>query len=43
MAKKPCHPTQEFNQEAKTTHELSALAVSSDDELDELLSKNTYY
>ena len=42
MAKKPCHPTQESNQETKTTQELFALAVNSHDDLDELLSKNTY-
>ena len=38
------HPvTEEPNQEAKTTKELLALAVNFDDQLDELLTKNTYW
>ena len=35
-------PSKESNQEAKTTKELFALVVNFDDELGELLSKNTH-
>ncbi|XP_068721567.1 uncharacterized protein, partial [Montipora capricornis] len=36
-------PSKESNQEVKTTKELFALAVNSDDELDELLAKSSYW
>ena len=36
-------PSKESNQEVKATKELFALAVNSDDELDELLAKNSYW
>ncbi|XP_068708134.1 uncharacterized protein [Montipora foliosa] len=36
-------PSKECNQEVKTTKELFALAVNSDDELDELLVKSSYW
>ena len=36
-------PTAESNAEMKTTKELFALAVNSDDELDELLARNSYW
>ena len=36
-------PSKESNQEVKTTKELFALAVNSNDELDELLAKNSYW
>ena len=35
-------PSKKSNQESKTTKELFALAVNSDNELGELLSKNTH-
>ena len=35
--------SKESNQEVKTTKELFALAVNSDDELNELLAKNSYW
>ena len=36
-------PSKESNQEVKTTKELFALAVNSDDELDELLARTSYW
>ena len=36
-------PSKESNQEVKTTKELFALAVNSDDELDELLARSSYW
>ena len=43
-ARKPVTaPSKESNREVKTTKELFAVAVKSDDELNDLLAKNSYW